>query len=106
MKKALIMCNAAMSSSLMAKKTTEYMQAKGYDIQIDATTADAGIQKIKEDRYDLYLVSPQMRHRYDILKTEADKVNKPIALISFQAYAPIPLGFQKLSEIVLSEIDL
>ena len=41
MKNVILVCNAGMSSSLMAKKTTDYLQEQGHDIQIDATTIAA-----------------------------------------------------------------
>ncbi len=39
MKKALIICAAGMSSSMMAKKTTDYFKNKNIDIEVDAITA-------------------------------------------------------------------
>ena len=38
MKKALIICAGGMSSSVIAKKTTENLQGKGEEIQVDATS--------------------------------------------------------------------
>ena len=39
MKKVLIICAAGMSSSLMAKKTTEFLNGKVHDLKVDAVSA-------------------------------------------------------------------
>ena len=59
MAKALIICAAGMSSSLMAKKTTEFL--KGKDIVVDAISATEGGKAIAAADFDLYLVSPQTK---------------------------------------------
>lgn len=101
MKNAIIMCAAGMSSSLMAKKTTDFLKSKGYDIQIDATIAATGSKLIEDKKYDLYMISPQAKMYFDRLKIIADKVDRPIVKIPIQAYAPIPSGIEKLANLVL-----
>ncbi|MBM7643703.1 cellobiose-specific phosphotransferase system component IIB [Streptococcus loxodontisalivarius] len=61
MAKALIICVAGMSSSLMAKKTTEYFEKQGKDIQVDAINANEAKKVIENKEFDLYLVSPQAK---------------------------------------------
>lgn len=61
MTKALIICAAGMSSSLMAKKTTEYLQGQGQDITVEAIGATEGNKVIESATFDLYLISPQTR---------------------------------------------
>ena len=48
MAKALIICAAGMSSSLMAKKTTEVLKAKGEDVEVDAISATEGGKAIAD----------------------------------------------------------
>ena len=62
MAKALIICAAGMSSSLMAKKTTEFLKGKGQDIEVDAISATEGGKAIAASEFDLYLVSPQNKN--------------------------------------------
>ncbi|MGY3725387.1 PTS system, cellobiose-specific IIB component [Granulicatella balaenopterae] len=104
MKKALIICAAGMSSSLMAKKTTTFLQDKGHEIEIDAINASAGANTIQKDEFDLYLISPQTRMYFDNLKKVADQYNKPIMAIPPQAYVPIPMGIEKLANLVIENI--
>ena len=47
MAKALIICAAGMSSSLMAKRTTEYLQGQGQDITVEAIGATEGNKVIE-----------------------------------------------------------
>lgn len=104
MSKALIICAAGMSSSLMAKKTTEYFASKGQDIQVDAISATEGAKAIAEGKFDLYLVSPQTKMYYANLKDAADKAGKAIAQIPPQAYIPIPMGIEKMAQLIVDNI--
>lgn len=81
MAKALIICAAGMSSSLMAKKTTEFFKSKGDDIEVDAISATEGGKAISAAEFDLYLISPQTKMYYKQFEEAAAKVGKPIAQI-------------------------
>lgn len=105
MKKALIICAAGMSSSLMAKKTTSYLQEKGHDIEVDAVSANEGGKMIEKQSFDLYLVSPQTKMYFKKLKEGGDRVNKPVVNIPPQAYVPIPMGIEKLASVILQDIE-
>lgn len=104
MKKALIICAGGMSSSVIAKKTTEYLQGKGQEIELDATSASQGATTIAKDEYDLYLVSPQTKMYFANLEKAANKTNKPIVNIPPQAYVPIPMGIEKMGKLVEENI--
>lgn len=104
MKKVMLICNAGMSSSVMAKKTTKYLQEKGEDIQIDSTTVAVGDKPFQTDEYDLILISPQIRMKFDEFAAKAEKSNKKIAQVTFNAYAPIPTGIEAMANIILENI--
>lgn len=104
MKRALIICAGGMSSSVIAKKTTEYLQGKGKEIELDATSASQGSTTIAKDEYDLYLVSPQTKMYFTNLEKAAIKTNKPIVNIPPQAYVPIPMGIEKMGKLVEENI--
>lgn len=104
MKKALIICAGGMSSSLLAKKATEYLTGKDYDIEVDAVSASEGAKKIEKSDFDLFLVSPQTKMYYQNLKKAGDRVGKPVVNIPPQAYIPIPMGVEKLSNLILREL--
>ena len=100
MAKALIICAAGMSSSLMAKKTTEFFKSKGDDIEVDAISATEGGKAISAAEFDLYLISPQTKMYYKQFEEAAAKVGKPIAQIPLQAYIPIPMGIEKMANLI------
>lgn len=104
MKKALIICAGGMSSSMIAKKTTDYLQSEGKEIELDATSASQGADMIENDKFDLYLVSPQTKMYFDNLKKAAEKKGKPIVNIPPQAYVPIPMGIEKMAKLVEDNI--
>ncbi|WP_233879499.1 PTS cellobiose transporter subunit IIB [Virgibacillus halodenitrificans] len=105
MKKVLIICAAGMSSSLMAKKTTEYFKSKEKNIEVDFTTVSEGGKMIGSGKFDMYLVSPQAKMHYKNLKEAGERVEKPVVNIPPQAYVPIPMGVEKLGNLILAEFS-
>lgn len=104
MSKALIICAAGMSSSLMAKKTTEFLKSKGHDIEVDAINANEGAKAIEAGSFDLYLVSPQTRMYYKQFSEAAERAGRKIAQIPPQAYIPIPMGIEKMANLILESL--
>lgn len=104
MAKALIICAAGMSSSLMAKKTTEFLKSKGHDIEVDAISATEGGKAIAAAEFDLYLISPQTKMYFKQFEDAGAKVGKPIVQIPPQAYIPIPMGIEKMANLILKKI--
>lgn len=104
MKKALIICAAGMSSSLMAKKTTEFLKNKGYDVLVDAVSATEGNGMIESSDFDLFLVSPQTKMYYAKFSEVGERVNKPVINIPPQAYVPIPIGIQKMAKLIIENL--
>ena len=103
MAKALIICAAGMSSSLMAKKTTEFLKGKGQDIEVDAISATEGGKAIAAE-FDLYLVSPQTKMYFKQFEEAGAKVGKPVVQIPPQAYIPIPMGIEKMANLIVENI--
>ena len=104
MAKALIICAAGMSSSLMAKKTTEFLKSKRHDIEVDAISATEGGKAIAAAEFDLYLISPQTKMYFKQFEDAGAKVGKPIVQIPPQAYIPIPMGIEKMANLILEKI--
>ncbi|MFN6833275.1 PTS cellobiose transporter subunit IIB [Enterococcus hirae] len=104
MKKALIICAAGMSSSMMASKTTDLFKKKGEEIEVDAVSATEGDKMIKSSDFDLFLISPQTTMFLDKFVKLGKTVDKPVVSIPFQAYVPIPTGIQKLADLIEENI--
>ncbi|OCG18712.1 MULTISPECIES: PTS cellobiose transporter subunit IIB [unclassified Gilliamella] len=105
MKKALIICAAGMSSSLMAKKVTEYFASKDKVISVDAVSATEGANMIKSGDFSLFLISPQTMMMFDKLKSLGDEESKPVVSIPFQAYIPIQSGIEQLAKLIEDNIQ-
>ncbi|SPE11664.1 PTS cellobiose transporter subunit IIB [Leuconostoc mesenteroides] len=105
MKKALIICAAGMSSSMMAKKTTDYFKNKNIDIEVDAITATEGEDAIRNSDFDLFLVSPQTTMYLEGFEKIGDEVGKPVVSIPFKAYIPIPTGIEGMANLVQENIS-
>ena len=93
-----------MSSSLMAKKTTEFTKGKGQDIEVDAISATEGGKAIAASEFDLYLVSPQTKMYFKQFEEAGAKVGKPVVQIPPQAYIPIPMGIEKMANLIVENI--
>lgn len=104
MKKALIICAAGMSSSMMAAKATTWLQEHGNDISIDATSATEGQKMIESSDFDLFLISPQTKMYFKKFKEAGERVGKPVVEIPPQAYVPIPSGIEKMADLVLEQM--
>ena len=100
MYKALVICAGGMSSSLIAKKTADFLNKAGFAIEMDAVGVPEGKRRIQKAAYDLYLVSPQTRLNFSQLADEGAKVGKPVVQIPPQAYIPIPMGIEKMARLV------
>ena len=104
MKKVLIICAAGMSSSVMAKKTTEFFKSKGLDIVLDAVSATEGTKMIETSDFDLFLISPQTRMYFAKFEEAGKKVGKPVVNIPPQAYIPVPMGIQKMAKLIVDTL--
>lgn len=104
MKRALIICAAGMSSSLMAKKVTEYFASQNKEISVDAVSATEGGNMIKNSDFSLFLVSPQTMMMFDKLKKLGEEVSKPVVSIPFPAYIPIQSGIEQLAKLIEDNI--
>lgn len=104
MKKALIICAAGMSSSMMAAKTTELFKSNGKDIMLDAVSVTEGKDMIETSDFDLFLISPQTKMYFAKFQETGKKVGKPVVSIPPQAYVPIPTGVKQLADFVLKNL--
>ncbi|NVF12519.1 PTS cellobiose transporter subunit IIB [Anaerococcus sp. AGMB00486] len=100
MKKVLVLCNAGMSSSLIAKKAFDYFKKENKEIEVTATTVMQGETTIKDGEYDLYLLSPQMRMNFKKFEKIANENDKKIVQIPFNAYAPTESGVKNIVKLI------
>lgn len=99
--KVLLVCSQGMSSAIAAKALGEAAQKRGLDITVTECSTQAFAEEIKNG-YAIGMVAPQIRHRYDILKQQAEAAGVPCILIQPQGYTP--LGGAKLLAQVEKEL--
>lgn len=104
MTKGMIICVSEMSSSMMAKKVTDYFKEQGKDIEIDAMTSSMGDDEIRTGDDDIFLISPQTKMYLETFQNTGKEVGKPVVSIPFDAYIPVPMGVEKLAQLVEANI--
>lgn len=104
MKHALIICVGGMSSSLIAKKVTDELKKRGEDIDVTALGVIEGEQKIKDNAFDLFLVSPQTKMYLKNFQKVGDESGAKVVPIAPQAYIPVPMGTAKLADAIVKEL--
>lgn len=86
--KVILVCAGGMSSAIAAKSLTEAAEAEGIEMNVHESSTQQFEEMVK-DNYDLALVAPQIRHRYDTLVPYAEEVDVPILQIAPKGYSPI-----------------
>lgn len=100
--KVLFVCSQGMSSAIAVNALKKEAEKKGISIEVKAISTQEFEEEVKKG-YDVAMVAPQVRHRFDYLKEYADAENVPCALIQSQAYSP--LGGAKLLKQVTDLIN-
>lgn len=91
--KVLFVCSQGMSSAIAANALKEEGIKANLDIEVNECSTQAFAEEVKKG-YDIAMVAPQIRHRYELLKAQSDEVSVPCILIQPQGYTP--LGGPKL----------
>lgn len=60
--------------------------------------------KLSQQQLDLYLVSPQTKMYFKQFEEAGSKAGKPVVQIPPQAYIPIPMGIEKMANLILENI--
>ncbi len=99
--KVLLVCSQGMSSAIAAKALQDTAVKQGLDITVIECSTQAFAEEIKNG-YAIGMVAPQIRHRFDVLKKQADDAGIPCILIQPQGYTP--LGGPKLLAQIKQEL--
>lgn len=99
----LLCCNLGASTGVMVNKMREIAmkseKLKGVDIKIEAHPASDLIEYI--DDYDVIMLGPQIKHRYNELKEICDSKKKPLEVIDTRDYGTVNGGNILKSAILL-----
>lgn len=99
--KILLVCSLGMSSAIAVNSLKKACVDEGIEAEIKECSTQAFEEEVKN--YDIAMIAPQIRHRFETLKKIADENNVPCALISPQGYTPI--GGSKLLKQIKDELD-
>lgn len=98
MKKVLFVCSGGMSSAIVEKALLEEAKKAGIEIEANAVGSGEAQDAIDGDAWDIVMVAPQVKNRFDIFKEFADKKQIPIVNIPPRDYSP--LGGKHLLDII------
>lgn len=91
--KVLFVCSQGMSSTIAVNALKKEAEAKGIEMEVLAVSTQQFPDEVKKG-YDVSMVAPQIKHRFALLKEDADKAGVPCGQIEPMAYSP--LGGPKL----------
>lgn len=100
--KVLFVCSQGMSSAIAVNALKKEAEKNGLEMEVLAVSTQEFEEEVKKG-YDVSMVAPQIRHRFDTLKEAADAANVPCSLIQPQAYSP--LGGPKLLKQVQETVN-
>ena len=86
--KVLMVCSGGMSSTIVVKAIRVEAEKQGFPIDIKAVGTSEFEDEVKLG-YDLVLVAPQIRHRLNVFKKQAEGLNVPIEVIIPMGYTPV-----------------
>lgn len=97
----LLACGGGMSSSILAENLAAEAKKNGVeDFHIEATgTENVGL-KMKQTKWDVLLLAPQVSFRKSFLQKEADQYGIPLVPIEGILYTP--MGIPDLFKLVMA----
>jgi len=86
--KTLLVCAGGFSTTMMMESMKKVVKESKSLYEKDYPMEAIGVDKLERyiDDYDVILVGPQLSHKYDFIKGEADKSNKPTVLLTSDIY--------------------
>ncbi|NGQ96154.1 PTS sugar transporter subunit IIB [Brevibacillus sp. SYP-B805] len=84
----LFVCSAGMSSAIVVNALKKEAEKHRIEMNVKAVSTEEFGEEVKNG-WDVAMVAPQVRHRFDYLKKEADAARVPCDLIPPQAYTPL-----------------
>lgn len=79
--KVLFVCSLGMSSAVAVKALEKEANTKGVEIEVKAVSTQQFEEEVKNG-YDVAMVAPQIRHRFDTLNAQASEAGVPCAMIT------------------------
>lgn len=86
--RVLFVCSGGMSSAIIVNALKKEGEKRGIDLEVKAVGAQEFNAEVSNG-WDVAMVAPQVKHRFDQFKQSADEANVPCLAIPPQAYSPL-----------------
>jgi len=104
--KVMFVCAGGMSTAMTAKKLEEVSKKNGVEMTVKAFGTTNYLEELENDNYDVLLVAPQIRHRFDVIKESAEKFNNlTVEKIPPNMYAPMEPIVKKLFNFIMEKTN-
>ncbi len=99
--KVLFVCSGGMSSAIVVNALKKEAEKHGQDLEVKAVGSSEIVSEL-ENKWDVVMVAPQIKHRFDNIKKVADESGVPCGPIPPQAYTPLggPVLFKTLEKLI------
>lgn len=100
--KVMFICAGGMSTAMTAKKLEEISAKNDYPMSVVAYGTSDYETALQAESFDIVLVAPQIRHRFDTVKKVVEKYeNTKCEKIPPQMYAPMDPAVKKLFDFIM-----
>ncbi|KMY50924.1 PTS sugar transporter subunit IIB [Peribacillus loiseleuriae] len=99
--KVLFVCSGGMSSAIVVNALKKEGEKKGVELDVLAVGTQEFDSEVRNG-WDIAMVAPQVKHRFDSFKESADTAGVPCQIIPPRAYSP--LGGPTLLKLVMEQV--
>ncbi|MFF2586282.1 PTS sugar transporter subunit IIB [Peribacillus butanolivorans] len=99
--RVLFVCSGGMSSAIVVNALKKEGEKQGVNIDVLAVGTQEFDSEVRNG-WDVAMVAPQVKHRFDGFKASADEAGVPCQVIPAQAYSPLggPALLKLITELV------
>ncbi len=98
----MFVCSGGMSTAMTAKKLMEVGQKNNVEMHVIARGTSDFDEELENNKYDVVLVAPQIRHRFkDIEKVVSKHEGVIVDKIAPQMYAPMERSVKQLFDFIM-----
>lgn len=101
MMKVLFVCSGGMSSAIVVDALKKEAKKHGQELEVHAIGSSEVAAELEEE-WDVVMVAPQIRHRFDHIKKQAEEADIPCGAIPPQGYTPLggPILYKVFNELI------
>lgn len=85
----ILVCSGGMSSAIVVDAILDEAKKQNYDLTMIAVGSGELENKLNDEKFDLVLVAPQVKHQFNTLQEYTNAKNVPIAKVEPRGYTPL-----------------